>query len=407
MVGSGYVQHDQDHVLDGIEIEYLKPGNYKKHLAKFSKYDLLPEFKKSLASAWAMFHQAHEGNGYDIIECTDFGLGFVPWVIENKFPVVTRLHGSTGQIHLHESNLPDNLSVDFTRQTELLLLPACSKLITHSKANKQFWNKTFGSEIVTKIDPVFFSLVEKPLPLAEREEFGLVTARIQEWKGPVQLCKAISKMGPEEAPVVKWYGRNMIYKDGQSMAEFLKTSFPSIWEKSIIHESPLPNEEIKVLQQKAKFGIVPSTWDMFNFTCLEFLGSGTPLICSDGAGSVDLIEHGKNGFRYPAMDTGALAACMRDITLMNEEEYSSMATAALETVNAQLSPDKLIPVNMAEYNDAIDAFKPKPSNQFLNAIYAPSDREHDIKNVLDHLPLKRLVSYVSKRMRSKLGANIS
>src|ERR1700744_3694300 len=96
--------------------------------------------------------------------------------------------------------------------------------------------------------------------------------------------------------------------------------FPSVWNKHVAHQKPLHNDQVKALQQKVKFGIIPSTWDMFNFTCLEFLSAGTPVICSDGAGCSDLIEHGKNGFKYPATDTDSLAECLRQMSKMDESE---------------------------------------------------------------------------------------
>jgi len=135
------IKDNNDHIIDNIEVEYLRVDLYHKYLNKFSKFDLLPEFKKNIAAAWAMFDQANAGEGFDIIECTDYGLGFMPWVINHKKPVITRLHGSTGQIHLHETKIPDSLLIDLIRQTELLLLPVCDRLITHSNANQKFWRR--------------------------------------------------------------------------------------------------------------------------------------------------------------------------------------------------------------------------------------------------------------------------
>lgn len=405
IVGSGYVQSDEDHLVDGVEVEYLRKDIHQACLNKFSKFDLIPDFRNNLAAAWAMFQQADEGKDFDIIECTDFGLGFIPWVINNKQPVITRLHGSAGQIRLHEADQPDNMAIDFMRQTELLLLPHCDKIITHSSANQLFWNQLFNNQSVALIDPVFNTDVKTPLPLAEREPFGLVTARIQRWKGPIPLCEALTKLNTTEAPQIKWIGRDMPYEGRQSMSAFLKNKFPAVWDKNVKTQSPLPNEQIQALQKKVKFGVAPSTWDMFNFTCLEFLGAGTPLICSDGAGASDLIDHGKNGFKYRASDPIALADCLRQISGMQEEEYNKMALAGLDTVNQRLSPAKIIPLNLEQYRLAISNFKGKPANTFLEAIYAPSNKQSPIKDILDALPLKRLLSYVARRIKSKTGKN--
>ena len=80
-----------------------------------------------------------------------------------------------------------------------------------------------------------------------------------------------------------------------------------------------------------------------------------------------------------------------------------MSSAGIDTIANKLSPDRLIPLNIAQYESAISNFKAKSSNQFLDAMYLPSDKEYHIKDVLDALPLKRLVNYVSERMKSKIG----
>ena len=406
ITGSGYTQSEDTYQLNGIVIEYLKPAIYQEYLTKFSKLDLLPEVRNNMAAAWAMFKQAEGGNGYDVIECTDFGLGFIPWVINHQKPLITRLHGSSGQISIHEKGLPDNLLSDFNKQAELLLLPLSDKLITYSKANQQFWEPLFKNKQVKHIDPVYSVETTPPMALAQRENHGLVTARIQQWKGPVQLCEAMAKITRDAIPPIRWIGRNVRYNNKESTSEYLKARFPSIWNKMVTPQNPVPNQEIIVMQRKAKFGLVPSTWDMFNFTCLEFLSAGTPVICSDGAGCADLVTHGKNGFKYAANDTSALAGCLQQMNAVSAEEYSQMALAGQQTIAKELSPDRLMPLNIEQYQSAINDFKPSPSNPFLDALYKPSDKLSDINDTLDTLPLKRLVNYVLKRIKSKTGINI-
>jgi glycosyltransferase involved in cell wall biosynthesis len=402
IVGSGYDQRDENYSLDGVEIEYLQTSLYYKYLSQFEKFDLLPEFKRNLAAAWAMYEQANEGDGFDVIECTDFGLGFVPWVIRHHKPVITRLHGSRGQIALNENERPDGIIGDFTRQTELLLLPLCDSLITYSKANRDYWNELFGNEKVIKIDPVFNTWADEPLPLPQRDRYGLVTARVQQWKGPVQLCEALAELGPEEAPLVKWIGRDMPYNGQESTAVYLTRNFPRIWNSRLQHQAALPNEQIKLLQQNARIGIVPSTWDMFNFTCLEFLSAGTVVICADGAGCSDLITSGLNGFIYGSLDPSGLAECLRLVNRLDEEAYQEIALAGLAMIRERLSPERLVPQNISQYESVISNFKSRSSNQFFETAYVPSGRPFPIGEVLDTLPLKQLLGYITKRLKAKI-----
>jgi glycosyltransferase involved in cell wall biosynthesis len=402
IVGSGYFSRDDNFNLDGVEVEYLKPAIYQSYISKFTRFNVIPELKQNLAAAWAMYEQANHGEGFDAVECTEFGLGFIPWIINHNKPVVTRLHGSSGQIAFYETNKTTSLLTDFVRQAELLLLPCCDKLVTYSGANQVFWNERLRDAEVTMISPVFGTSLTSPLPLAERANFGLVTARIQQWKGPVELCGSLVKLPSAERPVVKWFGRDMPYSDTESTVQLLERRFPGVWGVNVLPQKPIENSEVIKLQQQAKFGLVPSTWDMFNFTLTEFLAAGTPVICADGAGASGLIEHGVNGFKYPANDDNALADCIRQITGMKEDAYMQMAMAGLETVRQGLSDDKIIPKNIAQYDALIRDFKPQIVDEYIGGIFNPDEKNHTLESVLDKQPLKLLLPYALKRLKSKL-----
>ena len=402
IVGSGYFSRDDNFNLDGIEVEYLKPAIYRSYIGKFSRFDLALELKQNLAAAWAMYEQANRGEGFDVVECTEFGFGFIPWVVNHNKPVITRLHGSSGQIAFYETNKTTNILTDFTRQVELLLLPRCDKLITYSDANQQFWKNRLVGADVTMISPVFGTNILSPLSFAQREDFGLVTARIQQWKGPVELCGALSKLPANERPMVKWFGRDMPYSDTESTAQLLERSFPGVWGVNVLPQKPVDNAEVIKLQQRAKFGLVPSTWDMFNFTLTEFLAAGTPVICADGAGASCLIEHGLNGLKYPSADKNALAECIRQLNKMDEKVYMQMAAAGLETVRQELSDDKIIPQNLQAYESVVKHFKAGNADEYIAGVFKPDEKSYTIDSVLDKQPLKLLMQYSLKRLKAKL-----
>jgi glycosyltransferase involved in cell wall biosynthesis len=397
LMGSGYLQGDDKLVNEGIEIEYLKEHLYHKYLDQFSKFNLFPELKRNIAAAWAMFEQANEGSGFDIIECTDFGLGFIPWVIRHNRPVITRFHGSAGQISFHEGN--DMLHTDFLKQAELLLLPLCDALISHSAANQLVWEALLSKK-VSHILPVFEPKLEQTVPFTNRKPHGVVTARIQLWKGPIQLCEALEAAGNKVLPI-DWYGRDMGYGDQKSMAAYLQQNYANVWERFVIPHKALSADEISQVQKNARFGVVCSTWDMFNFTCTEFLAAGTPLICSDGAGASELIQHGINGLKYKANDAKALADCLATMSELDEESYDQMARAGMNTVKTELSAEKIIPQNLRLYHIAINGFKSSVANDFLNRIYTPTDKHTSIAEVLDTQPLKPILKYALKRIKAK------
>lgn len=400
LVGSGYTQSDKSFMQEGIEVEYLKPALYQHFLPKFSKYKIFPEVQKNLAAAWAMWEQA-KNNKFDIIECTDFGLGFIPWLINHDRPVTIKMHGSTGQISTHDYKAEEELAADFVRQTELLFFTRCDLLQTYSKANQEFWQKQLPGKEIVHLYPVYNKSSEI-FSYNERKTYGLVTGRIQQWKGPQVLCEA-SEILQASMPEVHWFGRDMSYqKIGISMKQHLAKQYPNSWDVKIKSKLPLPYKEIQGLQGKAKFGLIPSTWDMFNFTCLEFLSAGTLTVCSDGAGSSELIKNGVNGFTYPAQNAQALAGLLQGLDSISQEKYEQMAQQGQKTIRELLSPEVLVPAYMTCYHEAIKKFIPGKANNFMQTVYQPSNRYHQLDELLDLQPLRQLSIYNLKRLKSKI-----
>jgi len=74
-------------------------------MRRFDRYRLMPELQRHLAAAWAAWERANGGAGFDVTETTDWGLLFIPWIVEeSRPPVLVQLHGSIGQIDFHDPN---------------------------------------------------------------------------------------------------------------------------------------------------------------------------------------------------------------------------------------------------------------------------------------------------------------
>lgn len=398
VVGSAYSQSSDRFLHHDIEVEYLKPELFQKYLEMFKKFDFIPQYKKAIASAWAMWEQVNAGEGFDLVECTDFGLGFVPWLIHHNIPVVTRLHGSSGQIELHERELQEILFGDQCRQTELSLLEKSDALVTHSQSNYTFWQDIFPHKKIDLISPVF-KTDATPAKFIQKENFAIVCSRIQEWKGPDILCRAVKAMA--KPVLIKWYGRNTMFKEGLSKSDQLLEKFPEVWNQTIIHQGQVSHHQLKDIQKTAKFAIIPSTWDMYNFTCLEYMSVGTPVICSEGAGVSSLIKNGINGFKYASNDPIALASCIEAVNNMDQRAYEKMTSEALKTVKSLMYID-IVKDNIKLMVQVIQKFEKIDPNVFNQALYLPSDKKYTIDIVLNQQPLGKLLKYISKRLKNKI-----
>lgn len=400
IVGSGYVQADENYLVDEVEIEYLKPEIFNRYFQNFSKFELFPEYRKNLAAAWAIWEQAKKGEGFDIIECVDFGLGFIPWLLNHNKAVITRLHGSTGQIELYDSHIGNTLIGDLNRQAEFLLRHS-DQLVTHSKANQQFWQNVFPEKIIHLIQPVFANKTAL-LSFTDKANHGIVCARIQDWKGPDVLCKAIALVENKETRI-DWYGRDMKINAETSKSEQLHSKYKEIWGSKVKPHLPLEHKLLVEEQKKSKYAVIPSTWDMYNFTCLEYMSGGTVVICSDGAGVSELIEHGVNGFKFPTGDAKSLAACIQKVQSLNEADYNLIVDNALQTLATKLAISAIIETNHSLYTNTSGSFLNKDSNVFVDAIFQPSNHEYKLKDVLDSQSIKVLLKYLLSRLRKKIN----
>lgn len=400
IVGSGYVQADENYLVDEVEIEYLKPEIFNRYFENFSKFELFPEYRKNLAAAWAIWEQAKKGEGFDIIECVDFGLGFIPWLLNHNKAVITRLHGSTGQIELYDSHIGNTLIGDLNRQAEFLLRHS-DQLVTHSKANQQFWQNVFPEKKINLIQPVFFNDAEI-LCFSAKDKNGIVCARIQDWKGPDVLCKAIALVEDKETRI-DWYGRDMKINTETSKSEQLQATYKGIWGAKVKPHAPQEHKLLLELQRKSKYAIIPSTWDMYNFTGLEYMSVGTVVICSDGAGVSEVIDHGVNGFKFSSGDVKSLAACIQKVQSLSEADYNLIVKNALQTLSTKLAIPTIIETNLNLYANTTSSFSSKPSNVFIAAMFEPSTHNYKIKDILDRQSFKVILNYLLSRLKKKIN----
>jgi glycosyltransferase involved in cell wall biosynthesis len=189
------------------------------------------------------------------------------------------------------------------------------------------------------------------------------------------------------------------------MSNYLSKAYPKVWEESVCPIGEIRPEEVARRQVSSEFVVVPSIWDVFNYTAAEAMQAGSVVVCSDGAGAADLIEHGENGFVVPAEDAESLAEALRTASGLSEEEQESIGRAAQETIRERLDPQTIA-------RDREDAYR-KLQNEILDTS-TPSWLAEAVKPTgkfevssrplafLDQLPLRDLGRYVLRRAWGKL-----
>jgi glycosyltransferase involved in cell wall biosynthesis len=253
---------------------------------------------------------------------------------------------------------------------------------------------------VTYIPPALSSkAITKPL---NKSANGLVVGRIQHWKGPTILCEALRLLG-EKSPTIDWIGRDTVYRDSKTlMSAYLTQTYPDMWGKKIQPLGTFSIEETCQLQAMANFILVPSIWDVFNYTCVEGMAQGQLVLCSQGAGAADLITDGVNGLTFKVGDPQSLAKGLDTLLSWSVAKREEIGKAAQETVKTKLAPAKIAQQRIEIYEKLINngRFPNRPNSWLIDAVSPTQPLEKPLA-FLDLLSLRELSNYLWKRSLQK------
>jgi glycosyltransferase involved in cell wall biosynthesis len=341
-------------------------------------------------------------SGADVLETCDWPLGFVPAVVEQRIPYVVQCHGSMGQIAEHDPQSGSQLAEALVQLIEPQLLRAAHRLQTLSRSNQALWERKTGRS-VTLIRPAF-----KPPPLpadVSLEAVGRTFGRLQRWKGPHILCEALQRLGLK-APRIEWYGGVKPWGTGDWPADRrLAEDYPTVWGSKLVHKAPLPRNQVFALQASALFNLVPSTWDVFNFTAVEAMAAARPTVISTGAGASELIVDGQNGFVFENGDSEGLAAVIDRLLAMPEAERRKIGRAGRETIAVELAPDLIMRQRLEAYEEAIRSFHDSPPprpDDWLVSLLTPGPKSFsNFDALLDPVPLRTIGEHMVRRILDK------
>jgi len=407
LVGSAFTKDHPSSEQQGYRVEFLDEDRRESAFERFDAYEAVPSLRRTLAASYALFEQAEGGQHYDVVETTDFGLLFLPWVVSQDVPpVLVQLHASNGQISARDPKEGEALQGHLTRLFELQGLAHADGLQSCGHPNAQAWSDRLGREVWYSPPPLRQrdASVRETSPVDVESE-GFVAGRIQYWKGPTVLCEAQAHLGTD-APPIDWAGRDTNYQStGTSMADYLRETYPQVWGESIRPIGEIPPESVAQRQAAAEFVVVPSIWDVFNYTAVEAMQAGTAVICSDGAGAAELINHGENGFVFPAEDARALAEMLRTVSHLPEKKGRAVARAAQETVQQKLDPQAVAKDREDTYRNVQKEKSSKTVSSWLIEAVKPTGKfEVPSRSLafLDQLPLRDLARYTIRRAWRKL-----
>lgn len=359
--------------IDGVVVEPLQSKLYQEYADRFGRWEGLDIFRFMLPVAWAAWAQAQENFDNDVVETTDWALLFAPWIAsQRKAPLVVSLHGSCGQVDWHEKPSSRTLNGDLVRMAEAIALRCADVVHANSRANADFWREQAGCE-VTVIPPAFEDAAGRHSSPGQRGSNGLVVGRLQNWKGAELLCQAL-RLTPEVT--IEWIGSDTEWQGSGVMAsEYLAKSYPDVFGTRLKWLGQLGRQEIKHKMDAAGFLVVPSLWDVFNLTVAEGMEAGLPVICSRAAGAEMLIENGRNGFLFDPSSPQELAARLRELIALSEEQKGALGSAAREAALSKLAPNEIVGMIESSYQQALAKVSPGAPNAWCSSLFRSGDKQ--------------------------------
>lgn len=411
----------------GVQVEYVRADLLEKHdrayqESQFAGHWLMGQF---VPVANAAFEQARAGEGFDLVEVTDWPLLFLPWVGQRKpkVPFTISLHSSVGQMMEYEGKGGKTLDAALVRMCETLGFGAAPSVHANSNLNARYWEKITNRKVEVLLpllrqknvagDELRVTCEKRPevavvseacrvaheegkeiavtsegfsvksegraavaseglgVKSGERSERtpvtpllrGAVFARLQNWKGCEILAEAL--VGCPEIEM-HWYGADLADPaEGCKWSESLAKKFPAAFGKNFFYHGVVEPSCVPALMAEADFVCVPSLWDVFNLSAVEAMAAGKVVLCSRQAGVEMLIEDGTNGFLFDPQKHGDLAAKLKAMAALTPEDRGQLGKAARQTVQTKLVPESLVAERIQFYR-ALAATPPQDNrNCFL------------------------------------------
>jgi glycosyltransferase involved in cell wall biosynthesis len=397
-----------DSFLDDIPVYFAQAKEVEAHFHNLQHLAAVPLLRRWIAAGHAACGWLRSNTSrFDAIETVDYGLLFAPLLcLADRPPVAVTLHGSIGQLADHEPVAPpDTLTAAIAQMIEGSFLQYADALRTHSPSNAKEWSARLSRNVALVPAPLGVSTAASRPDYSSQYQ-GLVVGRIQSWKGPDLLCRALVHLERRlpDAFQVAWVGRDTATApDGGSLSGWLTTHYPEIWGKRIVLLGQLPPDRVSELQRAIRLSIVPSLWDTFNYSVAESMGSGCVTLCSTAAGASYLVEHGINGFRFSPEEPSDLAQLLQHAWSLTASEHNRIGQAANATIQRALHPDVSAVASLSGLSDIRDAAPSVPS-AFLQRLVgfgmASGDSADDAH--LAHVSIRRLASHLTHRIADRL-----
>ena len=156
---------------------------------------------------------------------------------------------------------------------------------------------------------------------------ALFVGRLVREKGLIELLDAVESV-PDVSLTVAG-GQLISERDGAEAVVRERASRPGLAGRVRVLGS-IPKSRLRKEMAATDVVVLPSHREGVPRSLIEGLASGRPAIATDIRGCRELVDHGRNGYLVPVRDPGALAAALRMMRDLTDEEYTELSRRARE-----------------------------------------------------------------------------
>ncbi len=396
LVGSAVAAPGGSFTRDGVRVAGLDPARIDAWLPRFGALVATPLLQRQLAAAWALQEQARALGPFDVVECADWGLSAVPWILDPGPPVRVRCHGSAGQIARAEGAPALRPADALLLEIERRVFARASEVVSYGAPNAAQWSDWLGRTCLHR-EP---ALPVDDAPCAGDAAWLLVLARVQRWKGPQVLGAALEPLA--QPPQVRWVGRDVPDAPAGEVSTLASMCrrFPRTWGHAVDRRDTVDSTTALSWVRSARAVLVPSTWDVFNFAGAEAMAAGAVVVASEGAGMARWIVDGVNGLRVPADDPVRLREALAHLDSLDAGARRRLGEAARETVARCAAPDLIAAAELAATRGLATA--PRRDDP-VDGLLRPGAAVSGLDAVLAQFPMRQLAGHLGRRLRARWG----
>jgi len=313
-----------------------------------------------------------ERKGIMLLEAPEYG-GAASFLLEMGLPaMVVTCHGSLGQVLQHNGRVHLQAADRLVVSLEHIALACGDEIICHTDAAREHWGSYLGRVPRLATAPLRLPADSSRVWVERDDLLGVAVGRLQLWKGPITAIESL-KLCLERGMhvILHWVGRDTPTAPmGGSMKRYLEQHYPSLWGSSFVWTEDLSPHEVRSLQARADFALVPSNWDTLNYTAIEAMSVGTPLIITESAGASYLCRQGDNAIVVPPEDpltmADAIQSLGQDIALRKK-----LGRKGRDTVIRVFSREKVVQERLDVYMSALQRHQYRSTKPYYTSLLNP------------------------------------